>query len=370
MAVYTLYCLRPHLLLATPLGLAIAYILHGFYRWEAGRSTGADAAATARAPTQPPRAASPAGRSPGTGMFGFGQATRVSAAAAVVVSPTSTHSSSASSLRQDTAPQSMSRRPTRRGQALKRRHSAAQGPTHAQAAAPDAGTAAPDVAPGTGAPSAGMRRRSDDSTADGHAARSSHAAAAGSWVDAGALLGAASFGSAQYTQNVHTTQTLTGTYVGAYDWVAAHHHLVDWSRPAEAQRILAACVCAQAAVLVAAYIVAPHVLFLAGGNLGMLAMSPHVRAFAKVYGAELALDACEWAAGCWAGAQQRAARAAACRWLPAAIRRRNDGGSGVAAQESDGDDDDEAGGSGFRTPPALPSLASTAGSSTSTLARR
>ncbi|KAJ2763959.1 hypothetical protein IWQ57_005365, partial [Coemansia nantahalensis] len=76
MAVYTLYCLRPHLLLATPLGLAIAYILHGFYRWEAGRSTGADAAATARAPTQPPRAASPAGRSPGTGMFGFGQATR------------------------------------------------------------------------------------------------------------------------------------------------------------------------------------------------------------------------------------------------------------------------------------------------------
>ncbi|KAJ2708905.1 hypothetical protein H4R19_004512 [Coemansia spiralis] len=365
MAVYTLYCLRPHLLLATPLALAIAYMLYGFYHCQ-GAGQGAGAAATARARALP----SPPGWS-----LGAGRAARVSP-------PADQSSSASSSASPEAASPSMSRRHARRSRIVGRRRSASQSSTHsdsrAAAAAADMGVVAPDVSIGNEAASAGMRRRSDGSGGGAHAARASHAAAgvagASGGADVGALLGVAGFGSAKYTQNVHTTQTLTGTYVGVYDWVAAHHCLVDWSQPAEAQRILAACVCAQAAVLVVAYVVAPRILFMAGGNLGMLAMSPHVRAFAKVYGAELALDLQAWTAVRLAGVRRSAARAAAiCR---RGARRRLPAAAAVfaspalLAQESSDDDDDGAGGSGYRTPPALLSLSSTAGSGVSTLGRR
>ncbi|KAJ2580148.1 hypothetical protein EV177_010635, partial [Coemansia sp. RSA 1804] len=81
-------------------------------------------------------------------------------------------------------------------------------------------------------------------------------------VDLEAALGVASFGSARHTENVHTTQIMTGTYVRAYDWVAAHNHAVDWSNPEETWRILAACMCAQLALLVVVYWVPWYLLFL------------------------------------------------------------------------------------------------------------
>ncbi|KAJ1950206.1 hypothetical protein FBU59_000790 [Linderina macrospora] len=113
------------------------------------------------------------------------------------------------------------------------------------------------------------------------------------YVDLAAVFGQASFGSAKYTENVHTTQNLTGTFVGAFDWVAVHNCLVDWSQPESARRILGMCVAAQAVVMVTVFWVPWYLLFLVGGNAGLLAMSPHARAFVKVYGVELTLLAHE-----------------------------------------------------------------------------
>ncbi|KAJ2457469.1 hypothetical protein GGF42_002653, partial [Coemansia sp. RSA 2424] len=74
-----------------------------------------------------------------------------------------------------------------------------------------------------------------------------------------------------------------------YDWVSAHNYLVDWSRPAETQRILLTCILAQMGLILILYWVPWYLLFLFAGNVGLLAMSPYIRAFAKVYGVEFML---------------------------------------------------------------------------------
>ncbi|KAJ1831969.1 hypothetical protein LPJ70_006639, partial [Coemansia sp. RSA 2708] len=201
-------------------------------------------------------------------------------------------------------------------------------------------------------------------------------------VDLGALLGVASFGSARYTDNVHTTQTMTGTYVSVYDWVAAHNHLVDWSDPATAWRVLKACICAQVAVMVVVYWVPWYLLFLAGGNLGLLSMSPHVRAFVRVFGVEFALYLHEWVLVRWHYLRHRFNKLLVVRGVRAVLRwwrrpQRHDvsrfESPDLLAQDSDDEDAlntaSEAR-SGYITPPSLLSLSSTAGSSASTLVRR
>ncbi|KAJ2883833.1 Peroxisome size and maintenance regulator [Coemansia asiatica] len=195
-------------------------------------------------------------------------------------------------------------------------------------------------------------------------------------IDLAAIFGVASFGSAKYTANVHTTQTLTGTYVKAYDWAAAHNYLVDWSHPVYARRVLHMCLLAQTAVLVVVYYVPWYLLFLIGGNCGLLLMSPHVRAFLKVFGVEFLLYLHELVeiyavrTGIWLRKL---------RWMR--IGRRTRGGIKLASQrvfvspellacqsEEDGDGE-EGSGSGYRTPPLL-SLSNTPASSTTTLVRR
>ncbi|KAI9505927.1 hypothetical protein BX070DRAFT_197739, partial [Coemansia spiralis] len=84
------------------------------------------------------------------------------------------------------------------------------------------------------------------------------------------LFGVAGFGSAKYTDNVHTTQIMTGTYVRMYDWVVTHNYLVDWSQPDEAWHILFMCICAQMVLLVIVYWVPWYLLFLVSGNLALL----------------------------------------------------------------------------------------------------
>ncbi|KAJ2818050.1 hypothetical protein FBU31_006012, partial [Coemansia sp. 'formosensis'] len=194
-------------------------------------------------------------------------------------------------------------------------------------------------------------------------------------------LGVASFGSAKYTTNVHTTQNLTGTYVNLYDWVTAHNYLVDWSRPAETQRILLVCILAQTILAVVVYWVPWYLLFLLTGNIGLLAMSPHVRAFTKVYVAEFMLYSQERAVLWWWLLRYKVAKLPLLgRLIPrSSLFERNESYAGAvrfglpALQDLIGGNGDSAANKvqrdGYTTPPLL-SLSSTAGSSTSTLMRR
>ncbi|KAJ1888957.1 hypothetical protein LPJ81_006220, partial [Coemansia sp. IMI 209127] len=211
-------------------------------------------------------------------------------------------------------------------------------------------------------------------------------------VDLEAKFGVASFGSARYTENVHTTQIMTGTYVYVYDWVAAHSYMVDWSRPEVTWRILAACMCAQLVLLIVVYWVPWYMLFLVGGNSALLSMSPHVRAFAKVYGFECALFVHEWMVLKWVRLRIDVLRMPVVRWV---LRRRGQrsratkrtatsfrlvGSSASPSESTDrfdtySSDDESDNGyglhSGYLTPPPLLSLtSSTAASSTATLVRR
>ncbi|KAJ2786453.1 hypothetical protein GGI15_001511 [Coemansia interrupta] len=191
-------------------------------------------------------------------------------------------------------------------------------------------------------------------------------------IDLSAILGVASFGSAKYTDNVHTTQTLTGTYVKVYDWTAAHNYLVDWSQPYHARRILQACVLAQMAVLISVYYIPWYLLFLVGGNCGLLVMSPHVRAFFKVFGVEFLLFLHEHIELRLIRARRwlRRSRLFGKRRLPGPIPRAFS--SPILLAHSDGgddtDDEEKVDDSGYRTPPLL-SLSQTPSSSTSTLVR-
>ncbi|KAJ2795235.1 hypothetical protein H4S07_006539, partial [Coemansia furcata] len=201
------------------------------------------------------------------------------------------------------------------------------------------------------------------------------------YIDLSAELGVASFGSAKYTTNVHTTQNLTGTYVNLYDWVAAHNYLVDWSRPAETQRILLVCILAQTILAVVVYWVPWYLLFLLTGNIGLLAMSPHVRAFTKVYVAEFMLYSQERAVLWWWLLRYKVAKLPLLGQLipRSSLFERNESYAGAvrfglpALQDLIGSNGDSAANKvqrdGYTTPPLL-SLSSTAGSSTSTLMRR
>ncbi|KAJ1994793.1 hypothetical protein GGI25_001452 [Coemansia spiralis] len=226
-----------------------------------------------------------------------------------------------------------------------------------------------------------VRARSSSEQADG--SRLSEPASTRQKVDLEALFGVAGFGSAKYTDNVHTTQIMTGTYVRMYDWVVTHNYLVDWSQPDEAWHILFMCICAQMVLLVIVYWVPWYLLFLVSGNLALLSMSPHVRAFAKVYGVEFMLCAHEWIVLKWLRLRLNVTRLPVIRWI--LRRRKRQGGikrkvstgslSHNYSAEGHSDGSDAENGyrlqSGYQTPPPLLSLASnTAGSSTSTLVRR
>ncbi|KAJ2387520.1 hypothetical protein GGI05_004060 [Coemansia sp. RSA 2603] len=193
-------------------------------------------------------------------------------------------------------------------------------------------------------------------------------------IDLSAILGVASFGSAKYTDNVHTTQTLTGTYVKVYDWTAAHNYLVDWSQPYQARRILQACLLAQMAVLISVYYIPWFLLFLVGGNCGLLAMSPHVRAFFKVFGVEFLLFLHEHVELRLIRARRwlRRSRLFGKKQLPGPITRAFSSPTLLAHSDGGDDTDDEnnnnTNDSGYRTPPLL-SLSHTPASSTSTLVR-
>ncbi|KAI8321617.1 hypothetical protein GQ54DRAFT_176440 [Martensiomyces pterosporus] len=257
------------------------------------------------------------------------------------------------------------------------------------------------------------RRRSNTDGRKSNSSRGSGGSGSGSGsgkTDFASILGVASFGSAKYTENVHTTQNLTGAFVGVYDWVAAHNYMVDWSHPQEARRILLVSVCAQMAVLFTVYWVPWYLLFLAGGNLGLLAMSPHVRAFVKVYGVEFTLYLHERIMLKWLRARRSVARMPIAGRVFARYLASGSSGTGIGTPfvsptllaqgsdgdgdgDGDGDDEDDgsagragsgsgAGGfegnsrrrmvgarSGYTTPPLL-SLASSAGSSVLTLVRR
>ncbi|KAJ1965070.1 hypothetical protein GGI12_001021 [Dipsacomyces acuminosporus] len=208
-------------------------------------------------------------------------------------------------------------------------------------------------------------------------------------IDLALILGVATFGSAKYTENVHTTQNLTGTYVSVYDWVAAHNYMVDWSHPEEAGKILTLCICAQIGVLVAVYWIPWYLIFLVGGNFGLLAMSPHMRAFAKVYGVEFMLYLHERIIAKW----QQLRRHLASTPVTGKLSAKHLGSSGTIdagisfasptllgqghGEEEEEDDDDNEGEDdrslgirdGYTTPPLL-SLASSSGSSSLSLMRR
>ncbi|KAJ2161943.1 hypothetical protein GGF46_001039 [Coemansia sp. RSA 552] len=415
MGVYSMYCLRPNLLLATPLALMIAYIAFTYvnsvyYRQRLGGDSRAEGLSrdlarprrltsalfnivprSSLSPSPPLEEASgPQIRSRLGGRRRSSQssqhapiATPSSAAPSMVTRSTVARSTVARS----TASQMSGEGEEALGPGAKCSRRNSMGPTESHMGDARARVAAAAVAPNS-APSSPKPNALVQSTS--FRSDSPRAGSIGPAVDLGALLGAASFGSARYTENVHTTQIMTGTYVGVYDWVAAHNHLVDWSNPDMTWHILLACICAQAVVLVTVYWVPWYLLFLVGGNTGMLSMSPHVRAFGKVYGVEFALYLHEWALVRWHLASQRVARAlivqwvwGIAQWVVNRCRRRrrrycrgaSDGNIQFAspsllAQDSSDDDDDE-GRSGYTTPPVLLSLDnSTAGSSAATLMRR
>ncbi|KAJ1822835.1 hypothetical protein LPJ56_000525 [Coemansia sp. RSA 2599] len=423
MCVYSMYCLRPNLLLATPLGLMIGYILFNYYN--------SGYAYNGRTESQPRGPAFPGSpqqqqQQPGSSVFGSGFFNIVPLASTpspMSASPSSAHLKIAPSgvtsiddssmvggssgrlhasmgkLRERKRSQTTSGPypsiVTDRGRSMQSLASAMTGGAgdtggstgDANSAERPASTEPIPRSPSQTSPSKArvLVRNRDVSPGNGHASHSP--------IDLAAVFGVASFGSAKYTDNVHTTQTLTGTYVKAYDWAAAHNYLVDWSQPIYAQRILQACVLAQIVVLVVVYYVPWYLLFLAGGNGFLLLMSPHVRAFLKVFGVEFllylhevveiyAIRARFWLRRLRMGRRARGGKSASRRafvspkLLALALARRDDAPNGSKDDDDDNDDgsgdgsDGEGiGSSGYRTPPLL-SLSNTPASSTTTLVRR
>ncbi|KAJ2701925.1 hypothetical protein H4218_001169 [Coemansia sp. IMI 209128] len=413
MCVYTAYCLRPNLLLVTPLALMIGYILFNFYNsgyaanclreafgceWDFRRMSLASPSTASTASPSPPRSLpqSPP-RLLGSGFF---SAVSVSGSTASIASSTASGSLRERRRAQTNATQnklsasgallfaptgvSSARAPpiTEASVAAVATAVAASGMVGEPNAIrnspviPHAGSVA--TSPVKGKVLVRSRSSTDSKASNGNKAQSK---AGSPYIDLSAELGVASFGSAKYTTNVHTTQNLTGTYVGLYDWVAAHNHLVDWSRPAETQHILLVCIMAQAALVVVLYWIPWYLLFLFAGNTGLLAMSPHVRAFAKVYVVEFMLYSQERAMLWWLLLKFKLAKlplvgrlvsrsmlferrgpfTGAARFeMPAfhGLVSGNVHGSSSGMQRD-----------GYTTPPLL-SLGSTAGSSTSTLMRR
>ncbi|KAJ2829791.1 Peroxisome size and maintenance regulator [Coemansia erecta] len=390
MLVYSMYCLRPNLLLATPLALMIAYIVFNYYNRAYGRTENTEGLGIG-VQTLPRRLGSglfgivssgPSGQSEPGQLRGrlrerrrgsqpnpnnpYPQISTAKSSRNVMLQqggPVGSHDEALPPLRMSAdAGQSFAeqRRRSSSSAALMNGHadSRAQTPTHAGSA------------PTSLKPRVLVRTPSS----------SESAASQSALVDLGALLGVAGFGSTRYTENVHTTQIMTGTYVSLYDWVVAHNCMVDWSDPQMARHILELCICAQIALLVVVYWVPWYLLFLAGGNLGLLAMSPHVRAFFKVFGIEFALYVHEWVMVRWNYLKYHVSGILVVRWMRAVLRwrrqRRQDTyrtlqfeSPGLLAQDSD-DDCDDAHKSGYMTPPSLLSLSSTGGSSTSFLVRQ
>ncbi|KAJ2544981.1 hypothetical protein EV175_005843, partial [Coemansia sp. RSA 1933] len=386
MAVYTTYCLRPNLLLATPLLLLIAYIVFSFFNSELcpgdiPPDSTDNLSATASPVSDSPRA------SP--------QPTATSTSAAVSSSMrgrSSTGNSIIRMRRRNSQPPAATTSPPTRQQRLSQTPPASPDTASDSHATASASSAAKDAATAEAYERASAPPTSPKGRVLVRTPRSSSetptSARTRQRVDLEAVFGVASFGSARYTENVHTTQIMTGTYVHAYDWVAAHAYLVDWSQPEVTWRILAACVCAQLVLLVVVYWVPWYMLFLVGGNGALLSMSPHMRAFAKVYGFECALFVHEWVVLKWLRLRFDVLRMPVVRWI---LRRRRRQRSRAARQrtfasapqststdtidtytsDSDGDGGGYALHSGYLTPPPLLSLASsTAASSTATLVRR
>ncbi|KAJ2869087.1 hypothetical protein GGI22_000471 [Coemansia erecta] len=397
MAVYTTYCLRPNLLLATPLMLLIAYIVFNYFNselwpgdisWEdsASGSAGAGAPSIGAMLTDPAGDHSRTSAQPTAAAVASSMRGRSSTGSSIIrmrrrgsQPPASPYPQIKQSPSQITPTSSKSPDP-----------SPSPSDSHATEAASGSAKAAVEAYDGASpsTPPLSPKRR----VLVRAARSSSEGAKARQRVDLEAKFGVASFGSARYTENVHTTQIMTGTYVYAYDWVATHNYMVDWSRPEVTWRILTACVCAQLVLLIAVYWVPWYMLFLVGGNSALLSMSPHMRAFAKVYGFECALFVHEWMALKWIRLRIDVLRMPVVRW---ALRRRKQKSraakraatslrsvaSSVSPSESTGhfdtyssdDESDDGYGlhSGYLTPPPLLSLASsTAASSTATLVRR
>ncbi|KAJ1945020.1 hypothetical protein GGF37_001908 [Kickxella alabastrina] len=364
MVVYSMYCLRPNLLLATPLGLMIAYIIFNYYNsgyadsGDAGdggsglslASSSLSSPSMSPPPSLPaalPRTSSTQQQRQGLGLLNSGFFNIVPLAS--VASPAmgamrSVSSSGAGSGGGGLGSQSGSMGLRER----KRSHTVIK--PYPQITSDRASSALP-------ATKSRMLVRSRSGTDKSSGSSGPKA------VDLERLLGVASFGSAKYTDNVHTTQTITGSYVQAYDWVAAHHCLVDWSQPQETRRILALCLWMQAALVVVVYWVPWYLLFLGMGNAGLLAMSPHVRAFARVYGAEVLAYGRERVEA-WVRCVRRfAVWRRRGRQPEAADQRRVFSSPALLAQE---DSDAESDG-GYRTPPLL-SLGGSAAASSPTKA--
>ncbi|KAJ2104634.1 hypothetical protein GGI16_002699 [Coemansia sp. S142-1] len=412
MCVYTAYCLRPNLLLVTPLALMIGYIVFNFYNsghaahclkeafqceWGSQRPLLQSSSPASSASPSPPRSLP---QSP-LRLLGanFSNAVPVSASTAPATPSTTSgslrerrraqtsavqnkHSASGALLFAPTAVSSARTPPiTEASVAAIATAVTAAGEANAIRNSPVIAHAG-SVTHATSAPLKGKvlvrSRSSSDSTAAANGKAQSKACLR--YIDLSAELGVASFGSAKYTTNVHTTQNLTGTYVTLYDWVAAHNYLVDWSRPAETQRILLLCILAQVALVVVLYWIPWYLLFLFAGNVSLLAMSPHVRAFAKVYGVEFMLYSQERAVLWWLLLRHKMSKLPLLGRLIS--RSTLFGRHGPCAARFElpalhslisGEGDDAASSSGQRdgyTTPPLLSLSSTAGSSTSTLMRR
>ncbi|KAJ1783802.1 hypothetical protein LPJ62_004886, partial [Coemansia sp. RSA 2167] len=312
MCIYSMYCLRPNLLMATPLALAIAYILFTFFNSTYSREEVNNSLALNTGVQTLPRRL-------GSGLFSIVPLGGSSASTAV--EPAQKPGNSGSHLRgrlrerrlglqsnpypqistsdrgsnvtqqdepvwshdETSLPPRMSADASEQSFTEQRRRSSSAVLMGSHVSSDAQTPAHTGSAPSSPKPRVLVRALSNGEPTPRKKAASKEP------TDLGALLGVAGFGSARYTENVHATQTMTGTYVSLYDWVAAHNHLVDWSEPAEARRILEACICAQVAVLVIVYWVPWYLLFLAGGNAGLLSMSPHVRAVCKIYGIEFAL---------------------------------------------------------------------------------
>ncbi|KAJ2103811.1 hypothetical protein IW146_008784 [Coemansia sp. RSA 922] len=299
MCAYTAYCLRPNLLLVTPLALMIGYIVFNFYNsghaahclkeafqceWGSQRPLLPSSSPASSASPSPPRSLP---QSP-LRLLGanFSNATPVSGSTAPATPSTTSgslrerrraqtsavqnkHSASGALLFAPTAVSSARTLPTTEASvAAIATAVTAAGEANAIRNSPMIAHAG-SVTHATSAPPKGKvlvrSRSSSDSTAAANGKAQSKACSR--YIDLSAELGVASFGSAKYTTNVHTTQNLTGTYVTLYDWVAAHNYLVDWSRPAETQRILLLCILAQVTLVVVLYWIPWYLLFLFAGNV-------------------------------------------------------------------------------------------------------
>ncbi|KAJ1869495.1 hypothetical protein LPJ55_005323 [Coemansia sp. RSA 990] len=378
MSVYSVYCLRPHLLLATPLTLMIAYIVFGYFNSGCyQRDISSEQAEQVSGWTLSRRlGGSLLGIVPSeaNGLQRGRVRERRRSLQPAPYRQISSKRMGDSARSHDEALPPLRVSAEDAGEPYRRNSSSSDVLVNSRAGCSELQRQETSSAPTSPKPSVLVRLPTSSDARSGK-------------VNLEALLGVASFGSTRYTENVHTTQTMTGTYVSLYDWVAENSHKINWSDPAQTRRVLAVCVWAQVAVLVVGYWVPWHWLFLVSGNAGVLSMSPHVRAFSKIYGVEFALYVHEWIMVRWAFLRHRAAKMVLVKWThklvqfcrskkPTISTVQQFESPEILAQDSDDDDNDAAlntaseARNGYITPPSLLSLSSTAGSSASTLVRR